>query len=95
MCVSFFAIFSAKAQDEDNGSKKTKKNDQEALDESMLSPEQKKQMKEMGKKQKKAKKEKEAKDKITRKRATKISNARLKKSGSKTQKKKKNYIKTH
>ena len=97
--ILFISIFllagvSAFAQDEDKKKGKNN-NDQEALDESMVSPEQKKQLDKAIQAQKKAKKKRDAKDKITRNRAAKITNARLKKAGSKTKKKKKKYVKTH
>jgi len=97
--IAFFFFFFiatgfafSQATDEDRSSKK---NDQESLDESMLSPEQKKQMKAYGKKIKKAKKEKEKKNKATRKQAEKKSAARLSKANNKTRQKKKRYVKTH
>lgn len=93
--ISLFIFTAFSYGQADEGSRKKGKNDQDALDETMVSPEQKKQMKEQAKVAKKAKKAKDAKDKITRKRAEKISRARLKKAGSKTSKKKKRYVKTH
>lgn len=96
--IAFFFFFIStgfafsQATDED---RKSKKNDQESLDESMLSPEQKKQMKAYDKKIKKAKKEKEKKNKATRKQAEKKSATRLNKASNKTRQKKKRYVKTH
>lgn len=92
--ILFFSAVAAYGQADDQSQEK-KTNDQEALDESMLNPEQKKMMKEQEKHYKKIKQDREKKDKITRKRAAKVSQARLRKSGKKTSKKKKRYVKTH
>jgi hypothetical protein len=95
--ICFFA-FTANAQSDENGSKKSKGNTQSDLDaqnkkmeEDRMTPEQKAYVDKMAK----AKKEKDKRNEKSRKEAEKRQNKRMSAAQKKTTSKKKKYVKTH